>query len=282
MFIYKLVFENFGVYRGRQEIDFSVSKESPIVLFGGKNGAGKTTLLNGLQFVLYGKRAANIGRTSADHEEFLIEAVHREESDDGESLYQKRKAGVEIEFEAVYDGELARFYVTRSWEKSGSESLTNFPEKLTVFQNGLPSEFLTKNWAEVMEEILPHEISSLFLFDGEKIEALADPKTAADVTRSAIESLLGLNLLDRLATDLVALERRKRSASVDEVMRAEAKELEEIVEGNRLELDTATQDLAACQNEIDKAEKNLEAARETFRREGGEAYEKRVEFEQSR
>ncbi|SVC37363.1 uncharacterized protein METZ01_LOCUS290217, partial [marine metagenome] len=249
----EVVFEDFGVYRGRQVIDLCPPGPGrPIILFGGFNGAGKTTLLNGLHLGLYGKRAAHTGRTRSDYEEHLRESIHW-------GVSKKQGAALEVHFDATYNGEPTSFRVRRYWTVDANDQVH---DHLTVFHDGVKSTFMTDHWDEVIEEILPLEISSLFLFDGEKIEALADPTRAAQVTRSAIESLLGLSLLDRLSSDLVALERRKRTASVDDTIRQELVDLEEAVETARKEAEAALQDQASCQNDIDRAEKMLEKARE--------------------
>lgn len=269
----EIVFEDFGVYRGRQTIDLCPPvPDRPIVLFGGRNGAGKTTLLKGLNLVLYGKRAVGVGRTRADYEFYLREAIYR-------GTAEKDGAALELHFDATYDGVLAEFRVRRYWNVSSDGQVL---DHLAVFHNGDKSTFLTDHWDEVIEEILPLEISSLFFFDGEKIEALADPEKASQVTKTAIESLLGLSLLDRLAVDLVALERRKRAASVDDETSRDLAALGKEAESARTALEVAVQDQASCQNDIDRAKGVLEAARRDFRNAGGEAFEQRSESESRR
>ena len=89
------------------------------------------------------------------------------------------------------------------------------------------------SWAEYAEEFVPSRLSHLFFFDGEKIEALADLGNAADVLRTGIHSLLGLDLVDRLLgggvvisgeitlavadVDLVRVSLRALIASVDAI-----------------------------------------------------------------
>lgn len=48
----KLILNNFGPYKGRQVIDFTL--ESGVTIFWGNNGRGKTTLLNAFRYALFG------------------------------------------------------------------------------------------------------------------------------------------------------------------------------------------------------------------------------------
>lgn len=48
----------------------------------------------------------------------------------------------------------------------------------------------------------------LFLFDGEKIEALANPERLPDLLKRATEVFLGIGGIEALGNDLKAFERR--------------------------------------------------------------------------
>ena len=56
-------------------------------------------------------------------------------------------------------------------------------------------------WGDFVKELIPPGISQLFFFDGERIQNLADDDANIHLT-SAIKTLLGLELVERLHTDL--------------------------------------------------------------------------------
>lgn len=273
MLIRELVLHNFGGYRGRNVIDLTpLSPEQPVILFGGLNGAGKTTLLDSLQLVLYGKRARCAGRGTLGYDEYLRRSIHRGVAD-------REGAAVEMCFDATFDDASTTFRVSRSWELTKSNGVR---EHLVVVRDEIESMLLAERWDELVEEIIPLEISSLFFFDGEKVEALADPERAGRVVSTAVESLLGLNLLDRLSVDLVALERRKRAIVADSEAKARIAELDALVADARAERARRLQEQAARRNELDRADAAARRAEHEYRREGGDLYEQRSELENGR
>lgn len=272
MLFQEISLHNFGGYCGRHVINLAPPNPGqPIILFGGLNGAGKTTLLDALQLALYGKRARCSGRGTLPYDEYLRRSINR-------AVKGREGAALELRFVATFDGGSSQFRIQRSWETS----VRGLKERLDISRDGVHSQLLTERWDEIIEELMPLEIASLFFFDGEKIEALADPDRAGRVIGTAIESLLGLGLLHRLQTDLVALERKKRSVSVDSNARRQLEELEEEV---RLASDlrlAAHQEQAARLNEVDRAEMAARSAHEAFRQNGGEMFDRKHELEQRR
>lgn len=272
MLLREITLHNFGGYRGRHTIDLVPPSDSkPIVLFGGLNGAGKTTLLDAMQLVLYGKRARTAGRGNLGYDDYLRRCVNR-------AVVGREGAALEVVFEAVFDSSPSVFRVHRSWEvtKNGVR------EHLNVSRDDIASILLTERWDEIVEELMPLDIASLFFFDGEKIEALADPERAGQVIATAVESLLGLGLLERLQVDLVALERKKRTAAADSVARERLDELGEKLSAAEAELAYRVQEKGARRNDLDRAERELSRQRDRFRQQGGELFQQRGEVEQKR
>ena len=160
----ELVLHNVGAYRGRQAVDLTVTENRPIVLIGGLNGCGKTTFLDAIQLVLYGNRARCAGRESQSYEEDLHNSISWGASpEDG--------AAIRLTFDVDEDGQQRVYEVTRSW----SAKKSRVRESVDVRIDGHRDPAVSGNWSDHVEELLPLEIDSLYIFDGDKIAALADP-----------------------------------------------------------------------------------------------------------
>ena len=71
-----MVIDNFGPYKGENEIDFT--NKSGVSIFWGDNGRGKTTLLNAFRYALFGSVQRRYGTLTV-----LREMENYESRDDG-------------------------------------------------------------------------------------------------------------------------------------------------------------------------------------------------------
>lgn len=263
----ELVLHNVGVYHGRQTVDLRSNSGRPIVLVGGLNGCGKTTFLDALKMVLYGRRARLSGRSVRSWDRHLSQLISRDvDPTDG--------ASIQLTFNIDLDGASHEYCVLRSWNSTKS----NVKEQITVKIDGTYDAVISSEWDDHIEDLLPLEIASLFFFDGEQIEALADQQTASTVIRSAIHSLLGIGTIERLSTDLVALQRRQAPIVDDPELRSRI----ELYLGQREELghafDERSQNLADRTNQLIQQERRCDEAEQHFANEGGSLYERSNEL----
>lgn len=187
MIINRLTMHNFGVYAGTNTFEFTNKK--PIVLIGGMNGRGKTTFLEAILLSLYGSNSIAYKESDYNsYNQYLRSYVNNN------SLSQS--SYVEIEF-LLNESSNDIYLVRREW--NALSRITK--EEISVQQNGEYSEFLTRNWAMFVENILPSALSSFYFFDGEKIAELAVAKTD-DQMKASIRSMLGMTTLDVLKNDL--------------------------------------------------------------------------------
>jgi DNA sulfur modification protein DndD len=255
----ELVLKNVGTFAGKQTITLTPpSPSKPVVLIGGLNGAGKTTILEAIHLALYGALAQPSGRRSGSYDNYLRSLIHHGVSaDDG--------AMVELTFHAYQQGEKHSYRIRRAWRGNGN-SLREIP---LVWVDGKFDQALTETWSEHVETFLPRGIAGLFFFDGEQIEALADLDRSREVLGSALAALLGLDLVDRLATDLAVLRRRHRGADIPDELRLAVEEHRERATAIRQSEETAAALAASATVEAERANKRLHEVTERYRAAGG-------------
>lgn len=262
----KLVVENFGIYLNRHVVPLTPpSKKKPIILVGGMNGAGKTTLLDALQLALHGKRARCSNRGSGSYEDFLRASVNRYADPAG-------GACVEVHFHHVSEGHEQSYRVCRSWHSNGN----GMKEMVDVFVDGTRDTAVSDAWAEYAEEFIPSRLAHLFFFDGEKIEALADLENAAELLRSGIHSLLGLDIVDRLHADLdVVASRQNKQLKVDENAAAALNQAQEDVGRLLSRREGLVQDLGSVQSQLEQLAYRHQRLAERLQSEGGDLFKQK-------
>lgn len=271
MLLHNLTLNDFGAYRGTHTLELATQPSRPIILIGGLNGCGKTTLLDAIQLVLYGARARCSGRGTRPYETYLRESINRRAS-------PSKGASIALEFSITVEGEERMFDVHRSWKASG-KSLNEF---VSVFVDGKLDPVAGQNWADYVEDLLPLEVASLFFFDGERIESLADPDRAAAVIESAVHSLLGVNTIEQLRSDLLGLQRRHKLSNEDQKVLDRIGKLQADIEEAGQHAAKAAQERAATQSQLDAAMKELADADHAFEKDGGDLFRRQGALEEER
>ncbi len=262
---------NVGLFRHAQTLQLEPPRsDKPIVLIGGLNGSGKTTLLDSIQLALYGKRARLSNRGTLAYEEYLRRAANRDAVAAGEESF------VELKFRRWSGGREHKFQIRRAWNASGVGSTG---EQVEVRHDGELDRVLMESWTDFMEEILPLEIAHLFFFDGEKIESFADVESAKQLLSKAVQSLLGLDVVGRLHTDLIALERRKQIALKSDAEQAQIEAAQKELAGLDDERTNLVETRAAAQNAVDRRAKDLREIEMLYEKSGGPLFDRRDELE---
>jgi DNA sulfur modification protein DndD len=269
MILDSITLKNFGIYGGRQEVALAPTDDrKPIILFGGMNGGGKTTFLDAVQLALYGAKARCSGRGKLGYRDYLRDMIHRgADPTDG--------AAIELRFRRAVDGDMHHYRVTRSWRHTAK----GIEEQIEVTRDAEFDSLLSEHWDEYIESYIPSGIAHLFFFDAEQIKDLAEGDHAAEILGTAIHTLLGLDLVDRLDTDLIALARRKRAAAQSTEDAEKTRHAQEELDRLQTLLDQATQVQGTLGNEAGRIAKDLASCEEKFRQEGGDLYDMRADLE---
>jgi DNA sulfur modification protein DndD len=261
MLFRELVLENFGSYLGKNIINLlpdTSEDHRPIILIGGMNGGGKTTIMDAMRLALYGTRAQCSTRGNLSYGDFLDQCVSRHTPLAG-------KARIELAFQVVEDGDLLDIRIIRYWERNPKDG----KDTLGILVNDWADQTLLNTWDEYIENLLPLGISNLFLFDGEQVKELAEQETPPVGVFDAIQSLLGLELAERLAADLDVLVSRKRKNLASDRQLVAIDQIESKLEQEQSELIAVGEELVGIESKLKMAIDQEAQAFDKFVLEGG-------------
>ena len=273
MILRSIRLEDFGLFAGVTELDLipRVKKglSAPVVLIGGKNGAGKTTLLEAVRLALYGRRALGPRVALSEYEAYLRDRINRNAL--------KLEAAVALEFDYAEAGAVHRYRVRREWAIRGKSVVEN----LLLDKDGEAiSSVPREEWHQFLQELIPPGVSQLFFFDGEKIQQIAGDEDNEQLGE-AVRSLLGIELVGRLRTDLgLFLARHQRREAGDVASRLEAM-IRELANSSNV-IQKLSDDVAELVSTRDSQARASEQIRRRFVSEGGDAALNRNRIESER
>ncbi|WP_142860657.1 AAA family ATPase [Salinigranum halophilum] len=199
MELHRLTLKNFRQFRDA-ELDFSQDEQQNVTVVHGDNGSGKTTLLNAFTWVLYGNTDFETGTRRLANEKAIDEAAV------GDAV------PVSVELSFVHDG--VQYVATRttSYEKQhAGDLLGEQGETTTNLTSDEQGRSQTINNPETrLMQVIPERLSSLFFFDGEDIDALAETANQERI-KTAIQNIMGLTILERSLRHLDDVARKFRS-----------------------------------------------------------------------
>ena len=267
MIINRLTMHNFGVYAGTNTFEFTHKK--PIVLIGGMNGRGKTTFLEAILLSLYGANSTAYKESKYNsYNQYLRSYVNRS--------HWSQSSYVELEF-VLNESTNDTYVVRREWD--ALSKITK--EKICVQQNGIYSEFLTKNWAMFVESILPSALSSFYFFDGEKIAELAVAKTDVQMKES-IRSMLGITILEVLKKDLGRTIRRINKKGKSNEPSSKLDGLREERDQAISKLEQIDESVRLVAEKVETIQDELEELHKRYELQGGAVLEQRQKLIQKR
>ena len=275
MILHKLTLNDVGLFRGRQTITLTPNTSKPIILIGGMNGAGKTTLLDAVRLCLYGKRALGSRVSLSEYHDYLSEIIHRNPVANS----PLDCASVSLEFEYARDGEKRRYTVERLWKRQrGREGVK---EVLTIYENDrLNTELEKDHWQDYINELVPIGVSQFFFFDGENVRRLVDDSGHDAFLRESIKTLFGLNLVERLQSDLHIYSNRLVKRDSPESVQQEITKVELEIENCQSRLANVEVESEKTTIQIDKLENEIEQQEHRLAVEGGNYAQQRGNLKQ--
>jgi len=267
MIFENLLINNFGVYCGKQNFDLSTKSKKPVILIGALNGSGKTTFLQAIDFVLYGKFSNYFYSQKLSYENFLIKNVNKKNFEEG--------AQIELTFNRKYKGKKQKFKISRNWKLIGKK----MKEEFFVFIDDQFDEDITKDWDNFVDQILPSRVASLFFFDGEKIEQLADLEESKKVLKKAINSLLGLEIVDQLNVDVDEFQKRSTLQIKDDAEKEVIKSIEKEIIVFEKKIKLTDEKIVKEEDKLAKLQYENRQIDITLSQKGISYYEKKKDYE---
>ncbi len=266
MKIERLVLQNIGVYRNRNEFDLRADR--PIILIGGMNGRGKTTLLESVLLALYGRRLPELIQSPLKFDDYLRKISNITGDTD--------QCFAEITF-SIEEQDTVEYCVRRSWDCQKK----NLRMATKVRKNGREDEALSGNWDMFVEEILPHAIAPFFFFNGEKIAELAASQSDEHL-RSSIMSLLGIDRIEQLIRDLEEVMARKRREFAHDQNEQELEQIEDQIRECRKEYGDRQKEIDKRQALLADLEKKRQELEGRYNAAGGEYVKQKGLIEEKR
>ncbi|HMH11241.1 MAG TPA: AAA family ATPase, partial [Candidatus Nitrosopolaris rasttigaisensis] len=193
MIFERIALVNFRQYFDRQRLEFAKDRQRKVTVIHGVNGAGKTSLLRAINWCLYGSEYIDkVGELISK------EAISRVEVSESVTM------SVELSF--LHDGD--RYIVKRSLrgiKMIDANVQSDLPDEFTMVhmhEDGQSEQI--KNPIGTINTILPSNIRSYFLFDGEQIDEFAKPESSKQV-KHAIYHVFRLETLDNARKSLEAV-----------------------------------------------------------------------------
>jgi len=190
MKINRIIFENFMPYQGTATLDLTTPSSTPIVLILGENGFGKTSIHHAIRWCLYGQTRPLKSDEVIPTYKLLNwkTASEFENIDERNPQYRSAHLAVQVEFEHL--GE--HYELKRSHKFKGSDYRGEQEVSLRIGDGNYVSGAKID---EIVQSILPRELSQFFLFDGEVLDRFEEMRTQdqqAKFIKQQIESTLGI------------------------------------------------------------------------------------------
>jgi DNA sulfur modification protein DndD len=264
MKINKLAIENIGLLVGSHEFDLSSSTDKdiskPIVLIGGLNGSGKTTMFDAIKLCLYGRSMFN-RITDEDYNQYLYDKIHYSKITGKLAEF----ASVSLQFDYSHFGVVSSYSITRRWEFNKNK----IKESFSVYKDDEVLDSVQKKfWQDFIKELIPIGLSELFFFDGEKIQKIISGDNDSEF-RNSIKSLLGIDLIERLITDLKIYQTRNLKRKITTKLNEELESFETKREKLDCNLQKINSQLASLENNVLNNENDIEKYRNKITAQGG-------------
>lgn len=188
MILEEIRMTDFRCFFGESFVRFSEDPERNVTIIYAENGVGKTTLLNALLWCFYGETTSRFEK----REEIIN--------------YDAKKAGRKVaSVEVLFEHNESR-YIAKRFASIGGFSGRDF----VVARIDYGSQITLDSPETFINTVIPRDMASHFLFDGEHAEVFLGENNRRSVG-SAVRDILGCSLIETAIEDLQAVSNHFRN-----------------------------------------------------------------------
>ena len=243
----KLVLKNFRQFKGTSEINFSTDNEQNITVIYGGITHGKTTLLQAFNWVLYNKVNLQNPNDLLNYE-IADELTHGDTATVSVELYiTQEENDLEYRFSRLQNNGITqdrRIVPTSSYctaEKRENDTWMSL-----------------SNFEEAVNNILPHNLSTYFFFDGERMDVISkEQRQGSQEVGNSVKSILGL---EHFSTALKHLKGSSgsRSSVIGELRNRLNSDANDEIDKLRRNIDRYEENINLSKNRIEEYELEIE------------------------
>ena len=183
MLIKSLRMENFRQFKGTSKVEFSCNPNKNVTIILGDNTFGKTTLLQAFNWCFYGVAMFDQNPDNLLNFEVASEMLNGD------------TRAVEVEIAVIHDG--TEYVITRTQRyncNNGKVRGEAMPQPKASYKqpDGQTESVKALQVNNVINNILPQDLSTYFFFDTERVNNISTRRDVAE----AVKGLLGLTILD--------------------------------------------------------------------------------------
>lgn len=247
MLIKLLRMENFRQFKGTTRVEFSCDTDKNVTIILGNNTFGKTTLLQAFSWCFYGSVTFDI------NPEFLLNLEIANDMTNGDTR------SVEVEICVLHND--IEYVITRcqkyTCNANNVRGDTVSEVKVSYKQKDGQTESVKAHQVKnVINNILPYDLSTYFFFDTERVRSISTRKDIAE----AVKGLLGLSIMDNAIKHLGTRSSKttvigKFYGSMDMEGDAKAQEALNRIQGAEAKRTAISEQLETCESQINHFER---------------------------
>ena len=249
----KIILTNFRQFKGKNELVFSTDNEKNITIVYGGITYGKTTLLQAFNWVFYNSVKL----------ENPYELLNKEVA---ENLNHGESSNVEVEIYLEFEGEDYRLKRTQTYSIYPNElygKISAGTSYATAEKEENDTWIPAGNYDEIINKIMPSNLSTYFFFDGERIDSISEQqRKGSKEVENSVKEILGLEHYSTAIKHLsngrncVLAELRSR---LNTTANSELEDLRREYEKIDLEIEQNNEKIKRYEDEIDKLERDKKA-----------------------